>query len=142
MRTPSPWTSEPAPLNCSKRLDGSIFACCGLTIAIAFAWFLGFGATIAEPALNALGSTAEELTNGVFKQSPLIYAVSTAVAFGIAIGLCKLISDISEFVCEQAGIERSGGRNRSSEAGSLPHALFLAWTLRLMFAGCFQPPFQ
>jgi len=65
----------------------------GLTIAIAFAWFLGFGATIAEPALNALGTTTEELTQGVFKKKTLISAVSTGVAFGIAIGLCKLIFD-------------------------------------------------
>ena len=63
----------------------------GLTIAIAFAWFLGFLATIAEPALNALGATAEELTQGVFKKKTLIKAVSIGVAFGIAIGLCKLI---------------------------------------------------
>jgi len=63
----------------------------GLTIAIAFAWCLGFGSTIAEPALNALGQTTEELTNGVFKKKTLIYAVSVGVAFGIAIGLCKLI---------------------------------------------------
>jgi hypothetical protein len=65
----------------------------GLTIAIAFAWCLGFGSTIAEPALNALGQTTEELTNGVFKKKTLIYAVSIGVAFGIAIGLCKLIFD-------------------------------------------------
>ncbi len=65
----------------------------GLTIAIAFAWFLGFGATIAEPALNALGATTEQLTQGVFKKKTLINAVSTGVAFGIAIGLCKLIFD-------------------------------------------------
>jgi len=65
----------------------------GLTIAIAFAWFLGFGATIAEPALNALGTTTEELTQGVFKKKTLISAVATGVAFGIAIGLCKLIFD-------------------------------------------------
>jgi len=65
----------------------------GLTIAIAFAWFLGFGATIAEPALNALGATTEQLTHGVFKKKTLISAVSTGVAFGIAIGLCKLLFD-------------------------------------------------
>ena len=63
----------------------------GLTLALAFAWFLGFGATVAEPALNALGSTAEELTSGVFKKKTLIVAVSTGVAFGIAVGLAKLI---------------------------------------------------
>ena len=55
---------------------------------------LGFGATYAEPALNALGVTAESLTNGVFKKKTLIYAVSTGVAFGIAIGLAKLIFDL------------------------------------------------
>ena len=44
----------------------------GLVIALAFAWFLGYGATVAEPALNALGVTAEELTEGVFKKKTLI----------------------------------------------------------------------
>jgi len=66
----------------------------GLTLALLFAWFLGFGATVAEPALNALGITAEKLTNGVFKKRTLIYAVSTGVAFGIALGLAKLIFDL------------------------------------------------
>jgi hypothetical protein len=66
----------------------------GLILALAFAWVLGFGATFAEPALNALGVTAETLTNGVFKKKTLIYAVSTGVAFGIAIGLAKLIFDL------------------------------------------------
>ena len=65
----------------------------GLMLALAFAWCLGFGATVAEPALNALGYTAETLTNGVFKKKTLIYAVSTGVAFGIALGLAKLIFD-------------------------------------------------
>ncbi len=66
----------------------------GLILALAFAWFLGFGATIAEPALNALGITAETLTNGVFKKKTLIYAVSIGVACGIATGLAKLIFDL------------------------------------------------
>lgn len=66
----------------------------GLFLALAFAWILGFGATFAEPALNALGITAETLTNGVFKKKTLIYAVSTGVAFGIAIGLAKLIFNL------------------------------------------------
>lgn len=66
----------------------------GLAIALIFAWILGFGATIAEPALNALGMTAEELTNGVFKKKTLIISVSIGVAFGIAIGLSKLIFEL------------------------------------------------
>ncbi len=66
----------------------------GLSLALAFAWFLGFGATLAEPALNALGTTTENLTNGVFKKKTLINAVSIGVAFGIAIGVAKLIFDL------------------------------------------------
>jgi hypothetical protein len=66
----------------------------GLTLALAFAWFLGFGATIAEPALSALGITAEELTNGVFKKKTLIMAVSVGVACGIALGIAKLVFDL------------------------------------------------
>ncbi|MGB5406070.1 MAG: DUF1538 domain-containing protein [Thiogranum sp.] len=63
----------------------------GLTLALLFAWALGFGATLAEPALNALGETTEKLTNGVFKKKTLLIAVSLGVAFGIAAGLAKLI---------------------------------------------------
>lgn len=65
----------------------------GIFIAVGFAWVLGFGATLAEPALNALGATVETLTQGVFKKSTLMYAVSTGVAFGLAIGLAKIIYD-------------------------------------------------
>jgi hypothetical protein len=65
----------------------------GLMVALIFAWILGFGATVAEPALNALGITTEELTNGVFKKKKLIIAVSFGVAFGICLGLAKLIFD-------------------------------------------------
>jgi len=66
----------------------------GLIIALIFAWILGFGATVAEPALNALGLTAEELTSGAFKKKTLIMAVSIGVACGISLGLSKLIFDI------------------------------------------------
>ncbi len=66
----------------------------GIFIAVAFAWILGFGATLAEPALNALGMTVENLTNGSFKKQTLMYAVSLGVAFGIAIGVAKIIFDI------------------------------------------------
>jgi hypothetical protein len=63
----------------------------GIAIAALFAWFLGLGATMAEPALNALGITVENLTNGAFKKSMLMYAVSLGVATGIALGVLKVI---------------------------------------------------
>ena len=70
------------------------FVALGVFIALAFAWLLGFGATLAEPALNALGMTVENLTNGSFKKTTLMYAVSLGVAFGISIGVAKIIFDI------------------------------------------------
>ena len=66
----------------------------GMSIAILFAWILGFGATLAEPALKALGLTVENLTNGAFRKSMLMYAVSTGVGFGIALGVTKIIFNI------------------------------------------------
>tara|TARA_B110000971_G_C19744787_1_gene379200 strand:- start:214 stop:684 length:471 start_codon:yes stop_codon:yes gene_type:complete len=52
---------------------------------------MGFGATLAEPALNALGLTVENLTNGAFKKSMLMYSVAIGVAVGIALGIAKLV---------------------------------------------------
>ncbi|WP_114418239.1 DUF1538 domain-containing protein [Marinospirillum perlucidum] len=65
----------------------------GLLVVLCFAWILGFGATLAEPALNALGMTVERLTQGVFKKRTLIYAVSLGVGSGILLGVLKIIFD-------------------------------------------------
>jgi hypothetical protein len=67
----------------------------GAVIALIFAWVLGFGATLAEPALNALGSTVQNMTNGSFKKSMLMYAVAGGVSTGIALGVAKLIFDFN-----------------------------------------------
>ena len=67
----------------------------GVVLALLFAWFLGFGATLAEPALNALGMTVESLTNGAFRKRSLMMAVATGVAFGLALGVAKITFDLS-----------------------------------------------
>ena len=43
----------------------------GVFVALLFAIMLGLGSTLAEPALNTLGKTTEELTNGRFSKKPV-----------------------------------------------------------------------
>ena len=63
----------------------------GISIALAFGWALGFGATMAEPALHALGVTVEDVTNGAFRKHTLMYTVAAGVGVGLAIGILKII---------------------------------------------------
>ncbi|KIM11271.1 MAG: hypothetical protein KU37_06405 [Sulfuricurvum sp. PC08-66] len=86
----------PAAFNTITTADGSVIEALypyalGLAVAVLFAWVLGFGATLAEPALNALGMTVEHLTQGVFKKRTLMIAVSIGVGTGIAVGILKII---------------------------------------------------
>lgn len=66
----------------------------GKIVAVVFAFFLGYGATLAEPALNALGIKVEEITVGALKKILLIQAVALGVGLGIALGVVKIILDI------------------------------------------------
>ena len=83
----------PAAFNAIPAVAGSPLYTYALGIFIAgmFAWLLGFGATLAEPALNALGQTVETLTNGSFKKNTLMMAVSIGVGFGLTLGVMKII---------------------------------------------------
>jgi hypothetical protein len=83
----------PAAFTQLRTVPGSPFYAyaLGLTAVVLFAWFLGFGATLAEPALNALGLTVEDLTNGAFPKKLLMMAVAAGVAGGIALGVLKLV---------------------------------------------------
>lgn len=71
------WGSEDNPL--------------GYLLVIVFAFVMGYGATLAEPALNALGATVEVLTVGTFKKSLLMQTVAIGVGVGIAVGVMKII---------------------------------------------------
>jgi hypothetical protein len=66
----------------------------GLTISILFAFFLGYGATLAEPALNALGITVENITNGAFRKKLVMLSVSFGVALGLSVGVLKIVFNI------------------------------------------------
>ena len=69
----------------------------GILIVILFALIMGYGATLAEPALNALGLTVEEITVGVFRKNTLMQAVAFGVGIGIALGVLKIILGIPLF---------------------------------------------
>ena len=62
----------------------------GKFLAVGFAFFLGYGATLAEPALNALGDTVERITVGAFRKKLLMQSVAIGVGFGIAAGIFKM----------------------------------------------------
>ncbi|MGB5324152.1 MAG: DUF1538 domain-containing protein [Pseudomonadales bacterium] len=66
----------------------------GKYVAMLFGFFLGYGATLAEPALNALGETVEKITVGAFRKTLLMQSVAVGVAIGIAAGVCKIAFNI------------------------------------------------
>lgn len=66
----------------------------GFAVVLIFAFIMGYGATLAEPALNALGLKVEELTVGTFKKSLLMHTVAAGVGVGIATGAAKIIWNI------------------------------------------------
>ena len=63
----------------------------GIGLTLVFAATLGYGATVAEPALNAMGVTVENLTDGAFPRRLLIQAVAVGVALGSALGVAKIV---------------------------------------------------
>lgn len=65
----------------------------GVLVVVFFGFMMGYSATLAEPALNALGSTVEELTVGTFRKTLLMQAVAIGVGVGIALGVAKIIYD-------------------------------------------------
>ena len=69
----------------------------GKLAAIGFAFFLGYGATLAEPALNALGDTVERLTSGAFRKKLLMQSVALGVGLGIAAGIMKIAYNLPLF---------------------------------------------
>ena len=69
----------------------------GKLVAVAFAFLLGYGATLAEPALNALGDTVQKITAGAFQKRLLMQSVAFGVGCGIAAGVVKMAFGLSLF---------------------------------------------
>ena len=66
-------------------------------MGLLFAFIMGYGATLAEPALNALGMAVEDITVGTFKKSLLSLSVCGGVGSGIAIVLAMIFWDLPLF---------------------------------------------
>ena len=67
----------------------------GLGLLVAFAFILGYGATIAEPALSAMGMQVENVTAGAFKKRFLVHGVAVGVAVGVTTGILRIAYDVS-----------------------------------------------
>ena len=66
----------------------------GFFVVLLFAFIMGYGATLAEPALNALGLKVEEITVGTFQKSLLMQAVAFGVGLGMLLGVVKIIWNV------------------------------------------------
>ena len=75
-------------------LFGSKLSILGIFLVLVFAFGMGYGATMAEPALNALGITVEGMTVGTIKRAQIVQVVSIGVGIGILLGLCRILFDI------------------------------------------------
>jgi len=75
-------------------LFGSKLSVLGIILVLLFAFGMGYGATLAEPALNALGMTVENLTVGTIKRKQIIQVVSVGVGTGILLGVCRILFDL------------------------------------------------
>lgn len=73
---------------------GGRWSALGRVLILVFAFGMGYGATLAEPALRALGRTVEQLTVGTFRSDTLIRTVSIGVGVGLSMGMARILWDI------------------------------------------------
>lgn len=73
---------------------GDLGPAVGIALVLLFAFVLGYAATLAEPALNALGLTVEKVTGGGFHKGLLIQSVAVGVGAGLLLGVVKVVWDL------------------------------------------------
>ena len=62
-----------------------------LFLVILFALALGYGATLAEPALRILAERVENLTGGALSATLFVQTVAVGVALGLAVGASRIV---------------------------------------------------
>lgn len=63
----------------------------GYALVLFFVFAMGVGATLAEPSLNALGVTLEEMTTGTYKRTFLTATVAAGVGLGMVAGFGRIL---------------------------------------------------
>jgi len=63
----------------------------GKVVVLLFAFVVGYGASLAEPALMSLGITVEEVTAGAFKKFLVMHSVGIGVGLGLIIGVARIL---------------------------------------------------
>lgn len=101
---PKPVPYEPSRFDPSTRryehiverppLFGPELTLVGIALVFLFAFGMGFGSTVAEPALSALGATVEELTVGTVQRSGVVRTVSLGVGIGLVVGIARILYHI------------------------------------------------
>jgi hypothetical protein len=72
-------------------LFGSLW---GRDLIVLFALFLGYGATLAEPGLRAMGIQVHEATVGAIPRATLVHSVATGVGAGMALGVARIVFNV------------------------------------------------
>lgn len=103
--TPRPVPFEPSRYDAARSryehiverppLFGPELTLVGIALVFLFAFGMGYGSTVAEPALSALGSTVEELTVGTVKRVGVIRTVSLGVGLGLIAGVARILYGFS-----------------------------------------------
>lgn len=75
-------------------LFGPALSAVGIMLVLVFAFGMGFGSTLAEPALDALGRTVEQLTVGTVKRGAVVRVVAIGVGLGLTVGVTRLLYNI------------------------------------------------
>ena len=66
----------------------------GIVLVFLFAFGMGYGSSLAEPALHSLGRTVEGMTVGMVRENHLVRIVALGVGIGIMVGVIRIMFTI------------------------------------------------